>query len=358
VFEWGGLLMKTLFLDESGKTGTQRYHGIWNFQDKPYFILCGVLVPGDKVDQLNASIEELYALFKIQDHELKASKKAVRKNIDEIMTRLWNIQKNTGCTLYAEVVDKRFCIARLITDYCAVPYYELPENYQSFPELWMLKRSFANHIYETISDELLGTFTEFFDSGTHDIQALEALCLRLIQESGNALLSDCVKKAIACFTNHEQLGLLQRHVFPLLDHYNDGTSSVAVSPHIDSFNNILSRAILRPGSEKYVIIHDRISELENALRKTFTDRGFPNSELLFKKAKKTPGIQAADFWGGNIETAVQDVLQERGTSKIMNTILQKNVNFVGTYSQQVRLFPYNLDRVKEKMLYDQVFHKK
>ena len=57
--------------------------------------------------------------------------------------------------MLAEVVDKKFCIAMLITDYCVLPYYDTPQDRQG--ELQLARRMFANHIYETVSDNLLGT---------------------------------------------------------------------------------------------------------------------------------------------------------------------------------------------------------
>ena len=347
--------MKTLFLDESSKTGTQRYDGNWNFADKPYFVLCGITVPDKYIEQLNAGVTRLYSLFKIQGNELKSTKASVKISNSEIMSYLWNIQKNLGCSMLAEVVDKKFCIAMLITDYCVLPYYDTPQDRQG--ELQLARRMFANHIYETVSDNLLGTFTDFFDSGAQDIPRLKELCRQLIDESGDESLSGHVNETIDSLDNHERLGLQKRHVFPLLDYYNGGTSSIAISPHINSFNNILSRSF-RQNPNGLTIIHDRIPELRDALEKTFESRKFSNSILKFELAKQTPGIQVADFWGGNIGNIVQDFLTGGGNvPHIMKTILQESVNYVGGYSDQVKLFPYNLARCKEKYEYDKMFCK-
>lgn len=345
--------MKTLFIDESGKSGTQRYKNGWNFADKPYFILCGLLVPDDKVDRLNTSVTSLYSQYKIQGNELKASKAAVQKHNSEIMSYLWNIQNGLGCSLLAEVVDKRYCIAMLVTDYCVLPYYDTPED--SLLKAQILKRSFANYISETVSDQLLGDFAEFFDSGVQDVQRLEELCHQLIDEGNHVFLSEYVTETIDSFTNYEKLHLKKHHVFPLLDQYNGGTSSVAVSPQINSFNNILTRSLKR-SPQGLTVIHDRIPELRETLEKTFEQRVLQNSSLQFKLAKSTPGIQLADFWGGNIGEAVQSFLRGNDVSGIMKTVLQENINYVGTYSDQVRLFPYNLERCKEKYDYDRAFH--
>lgn len=254
--------MNTLFLDESNRTGTQKYDGKWNFEKQPYFSLCGILCPTVNISQLNAAVMELHTLYHIQGNELKASKDSVKKNLTEIMLRLLKLQKQLECNLFAEVVNKKYCIAMMITDYCVFPYYDSPPELYCTENAAMVKRFFANYIYVSISDQLLGEFVSFFDSGDQNIPKLKALCLRLIDECKNQTTIDFINETIDSFTQFDDLGLLQRHIFPLIDFYNkDHTSSVAVSPHINSFNNIITRTRLH----SLDIVHDNISELKLAL---------------------------------------------------------------------------------------------
>ncbi|MCI9433532.1 MAG: DUF3800 domain-containing protein [Oscillospiraceae bacterium] len=345
--------MNTLFLDESNRTGTQKYDGKWNFEDQPYFSLCGILCPSENISQLDAAVMELRTLYHIQGNELKATKDSVKKNLTEIIPRLLKLQKQLECNLLAEVVNKKYCIAMMITDYCIFPYYDTPPKLYCTEDAAIVKRSFANYIYVSISDQLMGEFVSFFDSGNQNIPKLKALCLKLIDECKNQTTIDFINETIDSFTRFDDLGLLQRHVFPLIDFYNkEHTSSVAVSPHINSFNNIITRTRLH----RLDIIHDNISELKPALEENLRLHNDVTATLKFANSKQTPGIQIADFWCGNINIAVQNILSNIDTvPKEIIDILQRHVNFVGPYTEGVKLFPDNPQISLEKKWFEDEF---
>ena len=346
-------MMDTLFLDESNRTGTQKYDGKWNFEEQPYFSLCGILCPSESISQIDVAVAELRSMYHIQGNELKATKGSVKKNHQEIMLRLLDLQKKLGCNLFAEVVNKKYCIAMMITEYCIFPYYDAP------PELYwtectaMAKRFFANYIYESISDQLLGQFVSFFDSGDQNTSRLKELCLKLIDECKNQTTIDFIKETIDSIMRFNDLGLLQHHVFPLVDFYNkDHTSSVAVSPHINSFNNIIVRTKL----QSLDIVHDNISELKYALEENLKLHSNVTATLRFANSKQASGIQIADFWCGSINIAVQNILlNSNSTSKEMVDILQRCVNFVGPYTEGEKLFPGNPQISQERIWFEDEF---
>ena len=59
---------QTLYLDESGKTGSMRLVNgkNWNFSNQPYFVLCGILIKDASVSQLDKFINEIRTKYKIQ----------------------------------------------------------------------------------------------------------------------------------------------------------------------------------------------------------------------------------------------------------------------------------------------------
>lgn len=90
------------------------------------------------------------------------------------------------------------------------------------------------------------------------------------------------------------------------------------------------------------IIHDNISELKPALEENLRLHNDVTATLKFANSKQTPGIQIADFWCGNINIAVQNILSSIDTvPKEIIDILQRHVNFVGPYTEEVKLFPDN-----------------
>lgn len=347
--------MKTIFFDESGKTGTQRYGDKWNFASQPYFVLCGIIVPNENITLLNDFIAEICSTYRVQGRELKSTKKVIKNHLNEISKQIRNMQEQLNCKMFVEIVNKKYCVAMMITDYCIFPYYDTPsEAYQSAEGVF-LKRCFANYVHDFISDELLGEYVEFFDCGVQDTQYLKKLCLKLISESGNDAVKNFVTETIDSFMNYKDLGLLQHHVFPLLDKYKGGASSVAVCPHINSFNNILVRV---GNLEDVSAIHDNISDLEEALKEDVCHLLNINQPdfLSFENSKDIAGLQLADFWCGYIREAVElFLINSKKIPSVLSDIVNNNVNFVGTFNEQSKLFPQNFELTQSKLWYTDFF---
>ena len=346
--------MKTLFIDESGNTGTQRYSREWNFANQPYFLLCGVIVDNENIEPLNEWIRDLCSSYKIQGGELKFSKKTVKKNIGKIVMQLVEAQKEFDYDLFIEIVNKKFSIATVICNYCVFPYYEIRESCKN-GRANFLKRCIANYIYESVSDELHGEFVTFFDSGQQNIPELQTLCTRLKEECKNDYIKKYIDETIDSFMNYDKLKLKLHNVFPLLDYYRGGISPFAVSPHISSFNNIIKRIM---PIKDVKIIHDEISDLENALIKDLEYFGVkePLSILEFERSNEILGLQLSDLWGGYIREVIEQFFSAE--EEIPDTaweILLTKADFVGPFSEQVKLFPYNLEMAKWRRDYKGFF---
>ena len=343
-------MMKTLFLDESGRTGTQKYNGKWNFDQQPYFILSGLIVPNDNVDVLNNYIKEMVSQFKIQGGEIKFSNKGVQNKIEKIIERMIDIQNELRCELLLEIVNKKYCIAMVITEYCVVPYYRISKDLIR-EGIIIDKQCIANYIYEVLSDKLLGECVDFFDSGARDVSSLVLICRKLQEELKNEYIIENIEQTIIVLENHMIHGLLERNCLPLQDRYRGGISSVAVCPHVDSFNNIVNRAV-RQGTDK--VIHDNIKELEDALQYNVTDRlniKAPNF-LEFKNSKEYPVIQIVDVWAGYIGNAIKKKLSDKSLSVYATNVIDADLNFVSSFNEQVKMFPYNLDILFRKQCYN------
>lgn len=347
---------KILYLDESGKTGTQRYLEKWNFEEQPYFALCGILINEGDLSELNQFVDSLRKLYRIQG-EIKSTKDAVSKNRECIVEQIWDKQREFGCKIYIEIVNKRFCMAMKINDYCVLPYYDISTEYYSSYEGILIRKNFANYICKTINDELLGEFVEFFDNDTKDIMKMKSLCKKLMQNISHDALIDNIKETLDSIDNYEKLGLLQRHIFPLVDYYKGKSSSVAICPHVDSFNNILNRT---EGIDNLLIIHDKLADLGDALKQIVAERSTKDSlrTIQFEDSKKNNLLQLSDFWCGIINNTVQKILAgEKNRNSIIDKILQTKVNFVSTFEEQEILFPNNVELKMWNIWYRDYFEK-
>lgn len=331
---------KILFIDESGKTGTQRFSGEWNFTKQPYFALCGILVFEKDLDVINNFIEEIRTEYKIQG-EIKSTKKVVCKNSEDIILKVWNKLNEINCELFIEVVNKKFCMAMTITNYCVFPYYDIPIEIYNSDAAILMRKNIANYIYESISNKLLGNFVEFFDNNTQDVTELVHLCNELHEEIESDEIKEFINETIDSINSYEKLGVLQHNVFPLVDYYKGKISTVAVCPHIDSFNNILNRLI---NLNDLSIIHDKIVDLDEALLQTLNERyseDVPNI-MSFEDSKQFNMLQISDFFCGTVNNSIQNILQgKKEKNPIINEIIQKRVNFVSTFTEQELVFPNN-----------------
>lgn len=335
---------QTLYLDESGKTGSMRLVNgkNWNFSNQPYFVLCGILIKDASVSQLDKFINEIRTKYKIQG-EMKSTNKTIKKNKEKLIQLFMQKQNELGCKLYIEVVNKRYCIATKIVDYCVCPYYDSPISLSEFhtQREKIVKMTLANYIYDVIPDELLGEYAEFFDNDVKDLDKFLQLNNRLLSFVTNPIVSDYVRETIDTIQQHEKLHIPAHNLFPLVDTYRNETSTVAISPQIDCLNNILSKC-----PNTLHIIHDNICDLETALEKT-AKYYFPKAStdyMEFADSKKTNILQLCDFWCGIINNTVQEILSKNNeidvlnNSEVLRQLIETQINYVGTFKEQSILF--------------------
>ena len=339
-----------LYLDESGKTGSMRYdeeNVIWNYDKQPYFALCGIAIPESCVEDVEMFVGEVGKKYKVQG-ALKSTKNNVKANKDNMIHDITTFLETKNCEIMIEVVDKKFCICMMICDYCVVPYYDSPNNLEKV----LIKRIFANYIYHTVSDNLLGYFVEFFDENSQEIDRMIELCTWLKKEcQNNQQLCVSIDQTIDSIQNYEDLGLQLHNLFPLIDYYKDRTSCVAIVPHINSLDNILSR-IFAKNIKLNVITHDVIRDLSEAITQTINNR-CSSIHLEFAKDEFSKPLQFSDVICGLVLSSISGIIgtgirAKEDFEKIINT----DVNFVSSFENQSTLFPNNIELALLNTMYE------
>ncbi len=339
-----------LYLDESGKTGSMRYDEgkvVWNYDKQPYFALCGIAIPESNIEDVEMFVGEVGKKYKVQG-ALKSTKNNVKVNKDNIIHDIINFLETKNCEIMIEVVDKKFCICMMIIDYCVIPYYDSPNN----PEKVLIRKIFANYIYHTASDNLLGCFVEFFDGNSQEIDRMIELCTLLRTEcQNNQQLCTNIDETIDSIQNYEDLGLQHHNLFPLIDYYKDKTSCVAVVPHINSLDNILSRAFAK-NMELNVITHDVIRDLSEAITKTISNR-CSLIHLEFAKDEFSKPLQFSDVICGLVLSSISEIIDTgRRAKEDFEKIINNDVNFVSSFEYQSTLFPNNNELVWLNLMYE------
>lgn len=340
-----------LYIDESGKTGSIRYDEgkiVWNYDKQPYFALCGIAIPESCVEEVEIYVDEIRKKYKIQG-ALKSTKNNVKAHKDEMICDIINFLNNKNCDVMIEVVGKKFCICMMISDYCVLPYYDSPNDSGKV----LINRIFANYIYHTVSDKLLGDFVRFFDENSQEINRMLELCNLLKTEcKNNSQLCECIEQTIDSIQNYKELGLQHHNLFPLIDYYKGKTSCVAVVPHINSLDNILNR-VLEKHIELSVITHDEIRDLSEAIIQTVNRRSCCDG-IEFAKDELNKPLQFSDIICGLVSSGISDILDtgER-KSEVFEKIINNNVNFVSSFREQSLLFQSNSEMTDLNMMYEQ-----
>lgn len=346
-----------IFMDESGRTGTQKYDVKWNFKSQPYFVLCGLGIPYDRYINVGCKIETVLHDNGIHE-ELKSTNKSHKKKKNKLISEFNTVFKENHCKIFVEVVNKKFLVARHITDYCVFPYYDSDEEIYASEESKLIRKSFANYIYRNVDDLLLGKFVELFDSNMKSKEQLITLNSELCSIIRNEDVKKYIKETIDSIKKHEDLKLTINHIFPLVDYNKGGFSTVAVSPHIDSLNGILVRASKIQNT--FQIIHDNQPELSEAFPKVideFNRLRETDVKFCFEDSKKSRFIQCADFISGNIRSEIESKLIRESYDKTesLQRIIQNDTIFISTFEEQMRLFPYNNDLIKFNKWYIEGF---
>jgi len=341
---------KMVFLDESGHTGTIKYDsGKWNTNEQPLFVLVAIILDENKREVLYNEIDLIKKRYRIQ-HEIKSTHKTVRKNIEKISIDLEKILNAIEAQIRVEVVNKKYCIAKQIVDYCIIPYYDSPINDEKGK---FVRQIFANYIYEHIDDALLGKIVEIFDSNRKDIDELLKVCTELKNMMRLETLKLNIEETIDTINRYEAAGLKKDNLFPLADRYKGGISTVSICPHVDSFNNIV---LSYP--KETIFVHDEISDMELALSEN--TKGFlklynRNIQIKFDKSSRNQILQISDIFAGNIRLYIDSILNDKCISHVPEIFVKTvydSTNFVAPYNEQCKVFPRNKDLQILKYYYD------
>ncbi|MEQ2423827.1 DUF3800 domain-containing protein [Enterocloster hominis (ex Hitch et al. 2024)] len=328
-----------IFMDESGHTGTQRFNdGKWNINGQSYFVLAAFKLDGTMIDLVERELDILIKKYRIQS-ELKSTGKVVKNNLLNLSNDIEAMLNKVNGEIHIEIVNKRYCIAMQIVNYCILPYYDLPPD---DIRATIIKPLFANYLYLHLDDETLGKFVEFFDSNRKNVRELSTMCGMLFGMIKHSQVKKSISDTMETIRKYKKMGIQLNNLFPLEDRYRGGKSTVSVCPHIDSFNNIV---MYYPNEKNF--IHDEIKDIDNALKeniKTICELYKREMNLDFDKSVNNACLQIADFFAGNIRVYIEKVFaheESNDTPELFKKIVECNTNFVAPYHEQCAILSQN-----------------
>lgn len=338
----------TVFMDETNRSGQQRFKNEkWNFHEKPFFGLGALFIPTDCVDSLNHDLEALISKEHFEA-PFKWSNKQARGRSERLFPLIIDVlEKNRGMA-YIEIESKRFTIAKIITEYCVLPYYlSEPKNLQERKDEALIKRAVANILYTRFSDSLLWEYCDFFDSGNQDTGILKSLIKKLsITVNSNYITDACndVIDIIEGYENGQLVSSIKKHnLFPVLDtiQFNNTTKQLTIDAHTDCFGHLLScTPEFFPSYYNIHCLHDIQTQWEPALRETIprlanneTCRGY-NYSLDFVSGDNII-INSVDYISGYINQCLLDKIRDgRSIPDLVLKYCQTHLNIISCVDEQ------------------------
>jgi len=334
----------TVYLDESGRTGIEKYDGEkWNFSSQFLFGIGGVVIRSIDSEMLRNDIETFILKEKIQG-EFKWSNKEASRRSAKLIPALLSILEHDGAFPIFEIEDKRFAIAKNITEYCILPYYSTIDI-NDF-ELCVMKKSFASYICDFIKDPLLSEFASLFDSASYDIEKMICLIKKIIEESKSNIVKEYCQQTIEEIQSLKNRKKAQSF-FPICDSYNHGGkgSPVAVDPHTDCFSDLLCKVIYMADKCTTInCIHDEQFQWEPALREAVKRiNEFECSNVLFRIQKGNDIIiNTADYILGYLKNNITTFLKEnKHLDDEAKSLCNNNLVLVSSMSIQEQIFKDN-----------------
>jgi hypothetical protein len=340
-----------VYMDESGSTGKQVLNNNeWNFTNQEYFVLTALLIDETQVGRIEEMISGIKHKYKLQG-ELKYKNKGHRKYSEEIIPCIMNELKKNNATLFIEIVNKRYDICKWITEYCIFPYYDTPDLRN--PEKLMVSRMMANYVYTLVPDEVLNDFLSIVDSEERDINVLVNYCVKLKRYIKDDTLKEYINETMDSIKNYKRLGLNINNLFPIRDKLKSGETTIAVSPNIDSFNNIVSKCLMIKPDIK--VLHDKQMQFDSILSKWVDDFKKKNKiEIEFVDSKKEALIQISDFISGYIREMITDKNKMMQSTEALS-LLKDYINFVTTYSDALVLFGRDMTLLDEMYFFHKTY---
>ena len=341
----------TIFMDETSRTGQQRYDGDkWNFKNQPYFGLGALYIPTDKINNLLQDLENIISKENFQN-EFKWANKATRGRATRLVQSLIEVINKNNAKLHFEIEDKRFSIAKIIIEYCILPYYSLLESNVFNVSTKYIKCAFASYIADNLSDDLLWEICSFFDSCTNDVQTLKTIIKKIAEELDTALVrKHCTEtvKYIELF-EADKLQLKKENLFPIRDviKHNGIETTLTIDPHTDCFSDLLKLSMtLFPNCKEIKCIHDVQDQWEPALKQTIeriNEIYIGNSVFsLSVKSGYDAIINTVDYILGYLNFSLKKLFIDGiELPEILRSLCESNLTLVASASVQQKVFRSN-----------------
>lgn len=345
---------KTLYIDESGNTGSTLYkNGKFNFFEQPYYVLASILLDDNLSNFLSTFIKTLKNKYRINMYELKANKlydsnyKFINELVDYIMDQ--------KIPIFIELMDKKYYIATNIFETAApsniLPFEKLPEGYfiQARDIVSNLCNYFDDSVYEFFTkmeytNEWLEQFYQFMVDKYKNDDNMGQFC-RIIEDTRKSYFEEKIKNPKEALDS-----------YLMKPSYNSKGNPKFLLPNYQAFTDIIGRVNLfceQNSCQLKSIVHDNQEQYNTIFEEVFNEmkikdlRGcFPDfiekkmnpyilkeTNLSFDDSKNNISIQVADVLAGLINQWWQDFINENqdcNAKYYMHTFynLSSNINFV------------------------------
>lgn len=308
-----------LYVDESGNTGETLTRGSnFNFIDKPYYALCGVLIPDSVRIDFEIHIERLKTKHRIQGLELKAKYLYAKKQkfIFDVITYILE----NKIAYFVELMDKKYYLNVQLIKYFIVPYYATEiTNYDLERRKYLastigdiLNYDVYYNLIKTVKEYSKDALLHFYD---YLIKYLHSIGRNDIGQNVLATKQDFLEAI-------KEDPKLIKDFLPIPD-LNPHNRLIHLLPNYNALSNLVGRAQkyleLAGGPNPFVIVNDNQDQFENIynlvlqeMKKGETDKLYQSthiSELVkfginedvhleFKDSRSDIVIQISDLIAG------------------------------------------------------------
>lgn len=350
-----------VFMDETNRTGQQKYHnGKWNFNDQPYFSLGALYIPSSNAESLCLDLQATVEKEHFQG-EFKWSNKAAQRRINRLFPVIMDIITRNDAFLYFELEDKRFTIAKTFTEYCVYPYYKIEEELCHSVSIRYKKRAFASYIADNLTNESLWDICSFFDSGEQDTTKLKSLIRKIIAELKSEYTNNFCLKTIDSIEQFEKGNspLAISNMFPIKDtiKHNGIISTLTIDPHTDCFSDLLCKAVFFfPDYKVIKCIHDEQDQWKPALEETIERMKYTHGDysIVFStKSGYDVMVNTVDYISGYLNLSLNNLFKnDTPIPECLHKLCNSNLNLVSSVTLQRKLWGDNSEIAQIKDLYD------
>lgn len=362
-------MMLSVFMDETSRTGQQRYNNEkWNFKDQPFFGLGALYIPQNKYKSLYQQLDETIKKENLQG-EFKWMNKTARGRVERLFPILMDVIKQFDAKVHFEIEDKRFSIAKIITDYCVYPFYDMDlkqffddkSNYRD--KIIHLKRAFASYIADYLSDSLLWDICKFFDSCNHNTAILKSLIRRMIDELDTKAIREFCLETIDSIEMVEKgkSPVCKDNLFPIKDtiKHNGVKTSLTIDPHTDCFSDLLCNATKYfTDYHQIECIHDVQDQWKPALEEAIDRMKSTHADYSIALSTKSGYhiiVNVVDYISGYLNQSLRQVFNNiQPLPNNLRCLCDSNITLVTSISLQEKIWFNNPDVIATRVLYDTI----